>query len=261
MNPARQTWHCFGACAEGGDLFTFAQKLHGWDFKEALRELAAEAGVQLRAQSPEQKSRSDRLEKLRGIAASAADFFRAALQRESAAGVRAYLRDQRGLDDAIVQKFQIGYAPESWDFMLRALRDLGHSDDDIVDAGLAVRNENGRIYDRFRNRLIIPIRDERGRVVGFGGRALDANDNAKYINSPQSAIFDKSRLLYGLDMGRSAIRDSGTAVIVEGYMDVIQAHQAGYAQCRRPDGHGHDRAADSFGGAAFRQAHRARAGR
>ena len=229
VNPARQTWHCFGACAEGGDLFTFAQKMHGWDFKEALRELAAEAGVQLRPQSPEQKSRSDHLEKLRGIAASAADFFQQALQRESAAGVRAYLRDQRGLNAETVQAFQIGYAPDSWDFMLRALRDLGHGDDDIVEAGLAVRNDNGRVYDRFRNRLIIPIRDERGRVVGFGGRAMDPNENAKYINSPGSAIFDKSRLLYGLDMGRSAIRDSGTAVIVEGYMDVIQAHQAGYA--------------------------------
>lgn len=229
VNPARQTWHCFGACAEGGDLFTFAQKLHGWDFKEALRELAAEAGVQLQRQSPTQKSRSDQLDKLRGIAASAAEFFQGALRRESAAGIRSYLRDQRGLNDETIQVFQIGYAPDSWDFMLRALRDLGHSDDEIVEVGLAVRNENGRVYDRFRNRLIIPIRDERGRVVGFGGRAMDANDSAKYINSPQSAIFDKSRLLFGLDTARSAIRDSGTVVIVEGYMDVIQARQAGYA--------------------------------
>ena len=229
VNPVRQTWHCFGACAEGGDLFTFAQKLHGWDFKEALRELAAEAGVELQRQSPAQKSRSDQLDKLRGIASSAAEFFQAALRRDSAAGIRSYLRDQRGLTDETIQAFQIGYAPDSWDFMLRALRELGHSDDEIVEVGLAVRNENGRVYDRFRNRLIIPIRDERGRVVGFGGRAMNPNDNAKYINSPQSAIFDKSRLLFGLDAARSAIRDSATVVIVEGYMDVIQAHQAGYA--------------------------------
>ena len=229
VNPARQTWHCFGACAEGGDLFTFAQKLHGWDFKEALRELAAEAGVELQRQTPAQKTRSDHLEKLRGIAASATEFFQQALRRDSAAGIRSYLRDKRGLSDETVQAFQLGYAPDSWDFTLRALRDLGHSDDDIVEAGLAVRNENGRVYDRFRKRLIIPIRDERGRVVGFGGRAMDPNDSAKYINSPQSAIFDKSRLLYGLDRGRSAIRESATVVIVEGYMDVIQAHQAGYA--------------------------------
>jgi len=229
VNPARQTWHCFGACAEGGDLFTFAQKLHGWDFKEALRELAAEAGVELQRQTAAQKSRSDHLEKLRGMTASAAEVFQRALRRETTGRIRSYLRDQRGLTDETIQSFQIGYAPDIWDFMLRALRDLGHSDDEIVEVGLAVRNDNGRVYDRFRNRLIIPIRDERGRVVGFGGRALDANDNAKYINSPQSAVFDKSRLLYGLDTGRSAIRDSGTVVIVEGYMDVIQAHQAGYA--------------------------------
>ena len=229
VNPVRQTWHCFGACAEGGDIFTFAQKLHGWDFKEALRELAAEAGVELQRQSPAQKSRRDHLEKLRGIATSATEYFQQALRRESAAGVRAYLRDQRGLNDETIAAFLIGYAPDSWDFMRRALRDLGHSDDDIVEAGLAVRNENGRVYDRFRNRLIIPIRDERGRVVGFGGRAMDPDDSAKYINSPQSAIFDKSRLLFGLDTGRSAIREAGTVVIVEGYMDVIQARQAGYA--------------------------------
>ena len=112
--------------------------------------------------------------------------------------------------------------------MLRSLRGMGHGDDEIVEVGLAVRNENGRVYDRFRNRLMIPIRDDRGRMVGFGGRALGGDEGAKYINSPQSAIFDKSRLLYGLDRGKSAIRDSSTAVIVEGYMDVIQAHQAGY---------------------------------
>ncbi len=229
VNPVRQTWHCFGACAEGGDIFTFAQKLHGWDFKEALRELAAEAGVELQRQSPAQKSRSDHLEKLRGIAASATEYFQQALRRESAAGVRAYLRDKRGLNDETIAAFLIGYAPDSWDFMRRALRDLGHSDDDIVEAGLAVRNDSGRVYDRFRNRLIIPIRDERGRVVGFGGRAMDPDDSAKYINSPQSAIFDKSRLLFGLDTGRSAIREAATVVIVEGYMDVIQARQAGYA--------------------------------
>lgn len=229
VNPVRQTWHCFGACAEGGDLFTFAQKLHGWDFKEALRELASEAGVELQRQSAAQKNRSDQLEKLRGIASSAAEFFQQALRRESAAEIRSYLREERGLSAATVEIFQIGYAPDSWDFMLRALRDLGHSDDEIVEVGLAVRNESGRVYDRFRNRLIIPIRDERGRVIGFGGRAMGDNDSAKYINSPGSAIFDKSRLLYGLDMGRAAIRDSGAVVIVEGYMDVIQAHQAGYA--------------------------------
>ena len=228
VNPARQTWYCFGACAEGGDLFTFAQKLHGWDFKEALTELANEAGVQLAPQTPEQKTRSDRLERQRAMLASAAECYQRELHREAGAATYKYLRIERGISPDTAQLFQLGYAPDSWDFMLRSLRKLGYRDADIVEAGLAVQNEAGRIYDRFRNRLMFPIRDERGRTVGFGGRALNPDDNAKYINSPQSPLFDKSRLLYGLDMGRLAIRETATAVIVEGYMDVIQAHQAGY---------------------------------
>ena len=228
VNPERQTWHCFGACSEGGDLFTFAQKIHGWDFKEALRELAAEAGIALRAQTPEQKSASDRRDALRGMVNAAADLYQDRLQAGDALAVRRYLTESRGLKDETVRIFQLGYAPDSWDWLLLSLRRLGYSDEDIVEVGLAVRSDKGRVYDRFRNRLMIPIRDERGRVVGFGGRALGQDDSAKYINSPQSALFDKSGLLFGLDMGKGAIRDSGTAVIVEGYLDVIQAHQAGY---------------------------------
>ncbi len=228
VNPERQSWHCFGACSEGGDLFTFAQKIHGWDFKEALRELAAEAGVQLQAQTPQQKSASDRRDALRSLVNSAAEFFHGRLQAGDAASVRRYIHEARGLSDETIRVFQLGYAPESWDWLLNSLRRLGYSDADIVAVGLAVQNENERVYDRFRNRLMIPIRDERGRAVGFGGRALGADESAKYINSPQSALFDKSRLLFGLDMAKRAIRESGTAVVVEGYMDVIQAHQAGY---------------------------------
>ncbi|MCY3914550.1 MAG: DNA primase [Chloroflexi bacterium] len=228
VNPERQTWHCFGACSEGGDLFTFAQKIHGWEFKEALRELAAEAGIALRAQTPEQKSASDRRDALRGMVNAAADLYQDRLQAGDALAVRRYLTESRGLNDETVRIFQLGYAPDSWDWLLLSLRRLGYSDEDIVEVGLAVRSDKGRVYDRFRNRLMIPIRDERGRVVGFGGRALGQDESAKYINSPQSALFDKSGLLFGLDMGKGAIRESGTAVIVEGYLDVIQAHQAGY---------------------------------
>ena len=201
--------------------------MHGWDFKEALRELAAEADVQLRPQTPDQKTAADRLDALRGLVSTAAEFFQKRLELEDASAVRRYIRDERGLSDETSRAFQLGYAPQSWDWLLNSLRRLGYGDDDIVEVGLAVRNERGRVYDRFRNRLMIPIRDERGRMVGFGGRALDAEEGAKYINSPQSALFDKSRLLFGLDSGRRAVRESGTAVIVEGYMDVIQAHQAG----------------------------------
>lgn len=228
VNPQRQTWHCFGACSEGGDLFTFAQKIQGWDFKEALQELAQEAGVQLRQQTPQQRTLSDELERLRGLLASAAEMYQKQLLHPSAGAVLGYVRNRRGLTPETIETFQFGYAPESWNFALQGLGALGHSQDEIIDAGLAVRNENGHVYDRFRNRLMIPIRDERGRVVGFGGRALSTDDSAKYINSPQTALFDKSRLLFGLDSAKGTIRETGAAVVVEGYMDVVQAYQAGY---------------------------------
>ena len=228
VNPERQAWHCFGACSEGGDLFNFAQKIQGWDFKEALQELAQEAGVQLRQQTPQQQSRSDELGRMRGLLASAVEMYREQLFHPGANAILGYVRNRRGLTLETVEDFQLGYAPDSWDFALQGLGALGHSEDEIIDAGLAVRNDTGRVYDRFRNRLMIPIRDERGRVVGFGGRALSSDDSAKYINSPQTALFDKSRLLFGLNSAKASIRESGTAVVVEGYIDVIQAHQAGY---------------------------------
>jgi len=165
VNPERQTWHCFGACSEGGDLFTFAQKINGWDFKEALQELAQEAGVQLRQQTPQRQTRSDELERLRGLLASAAEMYQKQLLHPGAKAVLGYVRNKRGLTPETIETFQFGYAPDSWHFILQGLGALGHSEDEIIDAGLAARNENGRVYDRFRNRLMIPIRDERGRVA------------------------------------------------------------------------------------------------
>src|SRR5690606_14190397 len=135
---------------------------------------------------------------------------------------------KRGLSEETIMRFQIGYAPPGWHTLQEMLTGMGYSEDDLVNAGVAIRNEQGQVYDRFRNRLMIPIRDERGRVVGFGARALAAEDNPKYLNSPQSPLFDKSRILFGLDLAARAIRDTETAVIVEGYLDAIQAHQAGY---------------------------------
>ncbi|MEP7293029.1 MAG: toprim domain-containing protein, partial [Chloroflexota bacterium] len=164
---------------------------------------------------------------------SAADYFHDLLFDQSnpaAVATLEYARKKRGLTDETLHHFAIGYAPQGWQNSLDALKGLGYTDDDLIATGIASHNEEtGRIYDRFRHRLMIPIRDERGRVVGFGARALAADDNPKYLNSPQSALFDKSRLLFGLDFAKQAIRDSETAVIVEGYLDVIQAHQAGYA--------------------------------
>jgi DNA primase len=231
VDPDRQTWRCFGACAEGGDLFSFAMKQSGWSFHEAMEELAKLAGVELHPQTPEQQTRSEALERLRGLLKLTADFYHERLldsDDRGAAAALQYVREKRGLTDETITRFQIGYAPEGWQTLHDLLTSMGYDDDDLINAGVVSQNEQGRIYDRFRHRLMIPIRDERGRVVGFGARALAAEDNPKYLNSPQSPVFDKSRLLFGLDFGARDIRVTETVVIVEGYLDAIQAHQAGY---------------------------------
>jgi len=229
VNEQNQTWRCFGACAEGGDIFNFAMKYNGWSFTEALEELGKLAGVETKPQTPEQREHSEELDRLRGLLKSAADYFHDLLYDKAGAATLDYARKKRGLSDETLKRFQIGFAPQGWQNSIDALKGLGYSEDDLISTGIVSRNDEGRVYDRFRNRLMIPIRDERGRVVGFGARALAAEDNPKYLNSPQSALFDKSRLLFGLDLAKQSIRDTETAVIVEGYLDAIQAHQAGYS--------------------------------
>jgi DNA primase len=238
VDPVRGTWRCFGSCATGGDVISFAMKKHGWSFSEALQELARQTGVQLRARTPQEQAQSARDDHLRGLLRTASERYHSWLMEAEAQRVPwqsaalktlAYARDKRGLTDETLARFQIGYAPGEWGAMTDYLKTLGYAEDDIVEAGVAIRSDSGRVYDRFRHRLMIPIRDERGRVVGFGARALAADDNPKYLNSPQSGVFDKSRLLFGLDLAREAIRQAESVVIVEGYLDVIQAHQAGYA--------------------------------
>lgn len=226
VNPETQTWRCFGACAEGGDVFSFAMKLHGWSFSEALHELGRQVGVEVRPRTPRQQATDAHLERLRSLLQTAAEFFHARLWDNP--GPLDYARRKRGFSDATLAAYGIGYAPDSWTALHDYLSALGYDDDVTIEAGLARRSEGGRVYDYFRHRLMIPIRDERGRVIGFGARALDSDDTPKYLNSPQTPLFDKSRTLFGLDAAKRAIRDSETAVIVEGYMDAIQAHQAGF---------------------------------
>ncbi|MBC7871146.1 MAG: DNA primase, partial [Chitinophagaceae bacterium] len=225
------SWRCFGACAEGGDIFAFAMKQNGWNFSEAIEALGAMAGVEVKKETPQQRQRSETLDKLRGLIQTAAEIYHQHLvegKTDDAKSTLYYVQTKRGLSDEIIRQFQIGYAPPGWKNMLDELTHLGYSEAEILDAGIATKNDEGRVYDRFRNRLMIPIRDDRGRVIGFGARALAPDDNPKYLNSPQTPLFDKSRVLFGLDMAKNAIRDGEMAVIVEGYMDVIQAHQAGF---------------------------------
>ena len=219
--PDRQTWHCFGACATGGDIISFVMKREGLEFRAALELLAQRAGVALRAPSAEQED--PRREILRRANEAAAHFFHHhLLNSPDAVSALQYVRG-RGLDQETIASFQLGYAPDSWDGLKRHLSGLGFEEGDLLAAGLLVEGERGS-YDRFRGRLMFPIRDERGRVVGFGARALD-DSVPKYLNTPQSPIFDKGGILYALDRAREHIRSSGQAVIVEGYMDAIAAHQ------------------------------------
>lgn len=225
--PDSQSWHCFGACNTGGDIFAFIMKREGVDFKTALRMLAQRAGISLEALRSEEGEGAELRKRLRDMHAAATAYFHENLLRRPEGEVaRAYVK-ARGLSEETVVAFQLGYALDSWDGLLKYLKGLGYTEDEMAQAGLIVRREEGRAYDRFRHRLIIPLHDTQGRVVAFAGRVLDRGE-PKYLNSPQTPIFDKGRTLYGYAQALTAIRESGKAVIVEGYMDVLSAHQAGF---------------------------------
>jgi DNA primase len=248
-----QTWHCFG-CNEGGDIFSFVQKQQSLDFHEALLYLAEKAGVSLeetRERSPEERELSATKERLFKLNEEAALWFHQMLLHSNtteADDARAYVQS-RGISSEVVQIFNIGYATEQWDGLTSYLLSRGYTEEELVNGGLArwrEHNEEGNrswtdpggearaterngIYDYFRNRLVFPIRDTRGRVIGFGGRAL-GNGKPKYLNSPQTLLFEKSMVLYAIDLARDAIKQVGQVVIVEGYVDAIIAHQYGTKQ-------------------------------
>ncbi|HET9613418.1 MAG TPA: DNA primase [Candidatus Limnocylindrales bacterium] len=233
VTPARDSWKCFG-CGEGGDIFSFVMKRDGLSFPEALKVLAAKAGVEL----DERTSREDaRKARLRSVLESAIAFYHAVLTG-SKAGQPAldYLRG-RGFTDATIATHQLGFAPGGWDTLGRTLAAKRQiRPDELVEVGLAQPRQSGRggVYDRFRDRVIFPIRDANGGPVGLGGRILpattdDGGDHGpKYLNSPATPLFDKSRTLYLIDRAKAAIRKGGQAVIVEGYTDALMAHQAGF---------------------------------
>jgi DNA primase len=231
VTPARDSWKCFG-CGEGGDVFSFVMKRDGLSFPEALKVLAAKAGVELDERTTREDARKARL---RSVLESAIAFYHAVLTG-SKAGQPAldYLRG-RGFTDETIGTFQLGYAPGGWDTLARNLaskRQIGA--DELLEAGLAQPRQSARggVYDRFRERVIFPIRDANGGPVGLGGRVLAAADDRdhgpKYLNSPATPLFDKSRTLYLIDRAKGAIRKGGQAVIVEGYTDALMAHQAGF---------------------------------
>jgi DNA primase len=226
--PDSGTWRCFGACNEGGDVFSFLMKKEGWDFRETLRYLADRAGIELQPLTPAQEAAEEGYDRLREVLEAAAPYYRhQLLQTPEGAEVLSYLQD-RGMSTATIETFELGYAPDAWEALKGFLLEKGFNEKELIDAGVVTERESGGTYDRFRGRLMIPIRDVRGRMAGFGGRVMDPDAFPKYINSPQTALFDKGRMLYGLGRARKSIRQSGQVVIVEGYMDVIGLHQAGF---------------------------------
>ncbi len=230
------TWKCFGECSDGGDIFKFVMKKEGWDFKEALRYLADKAGVKLEEYTPQQEETREASDHLRTLLEEVALFYHQQLKTPAGAQTLAYLREKRGLTDETIEAFLLGYSPKGWGNVLKHFSERGYSTDDLMDAGMLSENDQGRRYDRFRDRLMIPIRDARGRMAGFGARTMDPDGIPKYLNSPQTVLFDKGNLLYGLDRAKKAIRTLDQAVIVEGYFDVITPHQAGFENIIAPMG-------------------------
>lgn len=234
VSPERGTFKCFG-CGEGGDVFTFLEKIDGIDFKTALKQLAEKAGIKLSqtptGPRPEEKKKEERL---REVCAAATQFFEAELVRHAA--VADYIRN-RGVTDDTAGAWRLGYAPAAWDALSLHLQKIGFSQDDIVLAGFAIKSDKrpGQLFDRFRGRIMFPIFDIAGEPIAMSGRFFervpgardDGQEPAKYINSPETPIFKKSRTLYGLHVARAFIRKADCILLVEGQFDLLMAHQSG----------------------------------
>jgi len=224
--PERQSWHCFGACNTGGDVFSFIMKKQGIDFGEALRLLAERVGITIPSKLEPEAGKDER-ERLYQVNAAATQYFHnLLLHSPNGEKARDYLTG-RGLSLKSITEFQLGFSLNSWEALKQYLIEKGYTENELLTAGLIIEGEAGGTHDRFRNKLMFPIFDIRGRVTGFGARVLD-DALPKYINSPQTPVFDKSSILYAINLATAAIRQQDRAVIVEGYMDVITAHQNGF---------------------------------
>ena len=229
VSRERQFFKCFG-CGEGGDIFTFLQKMENLEFPEALKILAEKAGVKIVRQNYNPAFENLKT-KLYNLHETAVQFYQEQLRLPTGRSALDYLLISRGLTENILKEFQIGLAPNTWDMLSKFLKTQGFSDQEIKQSGLVVEKTGGysglNYYDRFRNRIMFPILDHHGNIVGFTARALDKNESAKYINTPQTLIYNKSQVLYGLDKAKSAIREKGYVILVEGNMDVVASYKAG----------------------------------
>jgi len=224
VSPSKQIWHCF-SCNIGGDIFSFVEKIEGIEFVEALRVLAKKAGVILKKEDPQIRNQRNALYE---ICEEATDFFEK--QIETNRPVLEYLKN-RGLKPETIKEFKIGYSSDSWDALLRHLTEIGYKPNDIEKAGLIIKKEGeNKYYDRFRKRIMFPLQDLNGQIVGFTGRVfgLEKENVGKYVNTPETPIYNKSHIIYGLDKAKTEIRKKDQCIAVEGQFDLIMCHQAGY---------------------------------
>jgi DNA primase len=228
IDPVEKLYHCFG-CGEGGDVFKFVMQTESLDFAAALESLADRVGIELERdeEDPRAAERRTRRERLLALLErTAAYYVRVLWEAEEAAPAREYLAG-RGLAEATLRQFRVGYAPSGWDRVLLASRRAGYSEEELRAAGLVTRSKEGRVYDAFRSRIMFPLTDRRGRVLGFGARATRDNQGPKYVNSRDGEVYRKGRQLFAVDLARAAAGRSGAVVLAEGYTDVIALHQAG----------------------------------
>ena len=231
VSPTRQIWHCFGGCGTGGDIFKFIMEIEGVEFADALRILAKKAGIELKKPSFQYKQWQTEKEKLFQVCESATRFFEKQLaQSKTGKQAKEYLIS-RGIKPEAIKKWRLGYAPDTWQGLSDFLTSKSYQLEEIKKAGLGLSSEKGSFYDRFRGRIIFPIFDFNSQVIGFGGRIFKNKDNkeiAKYVNTPQTLLYDKSSILYGLDKAKVEIRKKDYCLLVEGYVDLIMAAQAGF---------------------------------
>jgi len=234
VSPEKQIWHCFG-CGKGGSIFDFVMEIEGVDFGDALKMLAQRAGVKLdRADSQLSESWKTERTRLYEICDLASRFFVKQLEASQTGQKMIQYLKERGLKEQTIKDWQIGYAPGNWQSLVNFLNSRGYSGEELVKAGLAVKSEKsseGKYYDRFRERIIFPLKNINGTIVGFSGRENPQKPSekmGKYINTPNTLIYDKSKVLYGLDKSKLALRKKDMCIIVEGQMDVIMSHQAGF---------------------------------
>lgn len=231
VDPRKGTWHCFGACSAGGDVLSFLMRIDNLEFRDALEILAARTGVELSRRRPNASADKEADAPLLAALAFAERWYMRALTSVEGRTALQYVRG-RGLSETTIDVFGVGYAPASGQALLNAARAEGLALADLEATGLVRTNDEGRSYDFFRGRLMIPIRDRNGRALGFGARRLvEDPESPKYVNTPETRLFHKGRLVYAIDRARDQVRRGGHIVLMEGYTDVMAAHQAGLTQC------------------------------